>query len=68
MFKVIANFENTIQHIVFDNTKALTAEKHLCYIFPFFCLGCICSYFRFTSTWNHIAIISTKRYEALPGI
>lgn len=50
MFKVIANFKNTIQHIAFDSTKALMAEAHLCYIFPFFFSTCMFHYFRFTSS------------------
>lgn len=38
MFKVIANFKTTIQHIAFDSTKPLMTATHLCYIFPFFFL------------------------------
>lgn len=54
VFKVIANFENTIQLIVFDNKKAVMAGTHLCYIFfsfffSFF-LTCIHHNFRFTSS------------------
>lgn len=50
MFKVIANFKNTIQHVASDNTKASATTQASVLHFHFFPLSCISHYFRFTST------------------